>query len=175
MNFSPYVGALIDLNYYSMGIDSGTLASIGVPGGGVHVFSRRLQLDMQPVMTRSLASIPAAAPGALILASSSVNKPGLDAGAGMAFGSVWHGKFFAEAKYSSWVNTIPTTFRRLSATDGRSLRCATSDSKGGLGYSSHPAIFSPFQKTGSKNPTARILHCPADLTAPLLTGRASFS
>ena len=32
-----------------------------------------------------------------------------------------------------------------------------------------------FFLTASKNPTARILHYPADLTAPLLTGRANFS
>lgn len=34
-----------------------------------------------------------------VLASYSVNKPGIDAGAGIAFGSTLHGKFFAEARY----------------------------------------------------------------------------
>jgi hypothetical protein len=34
-----------------------------------------------------------------ILANYSVNKPGIDIGAGVAFGSKWHGKFFAEARY----------------------------------------------------------------------------
>jgi len=42
MNFSPYVGALIDLNYNSFGINSTTLSNIGVPGGGLHVFSATL-------------------------------------------------------------------------------------------------------------------------------------
>src|SRR5580704_16798827 len=42
MNFSPYVGALIDLNYNSFGINSTTLGNIGVPGGGLHVFSATL-------------------------------------------------------------------------------------------------------------------------------------
>ncbi len=42
---------------------------------------------------------PVAVPTTLILASYSVNKPGIDVGAGIAFGSKWHGKFFAEAKY----------------------------------------------------------------------------
>jgi hypothetical protein len=28
-----------------------------------------------------------------------VNKPGIDAGAGIAFGTKWHGKVFAEARY----------------------------------------------------------------------------
>jgi hypothetical protein len=31
--------------------------------------------------------------------SYSVNKPGLDVGAGVAFGSKWGGRFFAEARY----------------------------------------------------------------------------
>jgi len=29
-----------------------------------------------------------------------MNKPGLNAGAGIAFGNKWHGKFFAEARYN---------------------------------------------------------------------------
>jgi hypothetical protein len=39
-------------------------------------------------------------PSNQILASYSVNKPGIDAGMGIAFGSKWHGKFFAEARYN---------------------------------------------------------------------------
>jgi len=35
-----------------------------------------------------------------ILASYSVNKPGIDFGAGVAFGTKFHGKFFAEARYN---------------------------------------------------------------------------
>lgn len=34
-----------------------------------------------------------------ILANYSVNKPGIDIGAGVAFGKKWNGKFFAEARY----------------------------------------------------------------------------
>lgn len=52
-----------------------------------------------------------------ILASYTVNKPGIDAGMGIAFGSKWHGKFFAEAKYdrifmSNGYHTdyVPVTF-----------------------------------------------------------------
>lgn len=41
-NFSPYVGALIQLDYNSFGINSATLNNIGVPGGDVHVFSATL-------------------------------------------------------------------------------------------------------------------------------------
>jgi opacity protein-like surface antigen len=38
-NFSSVVGAKIDLGFSSMGINSNTLANIGVPGGDVRVFS----------------------------------------------------------------------------------------------------------------------------------------
>lgn len=41
-NFSSYVGAMIDLVYNSMGINSTTLGNLGFPGGGVHVFSATL-------------------------------------------------------------------------------------------------------------------------------------
>jgi hypothetical protein len=38
-NFSPYVGAMVDLGYDHLGINSTTLANIGVPGGDVHIIS----------------------------------------------------------------------------------------------------------------------------------------
>jgi hypothetical protein len=38
-NFSPYLGAKLDLGYSSTGINSSTLSNIGVPGGNVHIFS----------------------------------------------------------------------------------------------------------------------------------------
>jgi len=41
-NFTPYMGALVQTNYNSLGINSSTLSGIGVPGGGVHVFSATL-------------------------------------------------------------------------------------------------------------------------------------
>src|SRR5580693_3139279 len=42
INVTPYVGAMIDLGYSSFGINSATLSNIGVPGGGVHIFSATL-------------------------------------------------------------------------------------------------------------------------------------
>ncbi|HUE20754.1 MAG TPA: hypothetical protein VMQ86_03685 [Bryobacteraceae bacterium] len=36
------MGALIDLNYNSFGINTTTLQSVGVPGGGLHVFAATL-------------------------------------------------------------------------------------------------------------------------------------
>jgi hypothetical protein len=59
----------------------------------------------------------AAVPATQILSSYSVNKPGVDIGAGVAFGALGgHGKFFAEARYdhiymtNSHVDYIPVTF-----------------------------------------------------------------
>ncbi len=61
-------------------------------------------------------SFPVAFQTNQVLASNSVVKPGVDAGAGVAFGSKWHGKFFAEARYdriymrNSHTDFVPVTF-----------------------------------------------------------------
>jgi len=39
-------------------------------------------------------------PTTAVLASYSVNKPGVDAGLGVALGTKWHGKIFAEARWN---------------------------------------------------------------------------
>ena len=56
-------------------------------------------------------------PSNVVLAQYSVNKPGVNGGMGVAFGSMWGGKFFAEARYhrilmGSYGHTdyIPVTF-----------------------------------------------------------------
>jgi hypothetical protein len=147
-NFNSYVGALIDLNYNSMGINSSTLQSVGVPGGGMHVFSATLD-PIVHVTPRSKVDVYLAGGGGLyhrnedftapgyanvtgfnpffgyytygvattqILSSYTVNKPGIDGGMGIAFGSKWHGKFFAEARYNrifmnnSHTDYLPVTF-----------------------------------------------------------------
>lgn len=41
-NLTPHVGVMLNLGYSSMGINSATLNTIGVPGGGVHMFSATL-------------------------------------------------------------------------------------------------------------------------------------
>jgi hypothetical protein len=46
-----------------------------------------------------LGFFPVAVPANQILSSYSVNKPGIDIGAGVAIGTKFHGKLFAEAKY----------------------------------------------------------------------------
>jgi len=58
----------------------------------------------------------AAVPTTQVLRSYTVNKPGVDIGAGIAIGTRWHGKFFAEARYnhmflrSGHTDYIPVTF-----------------------------------------------------------------
>ena len=58
-----------------------------------------------------------AAPTNVVVASYSLNKPGVDAGMGVAFGSKWGGKFFAEAKFNRifvgrdlYFDYVPVTF-----------------------------------------------------------------
>jgi hypothetical protein len=131
-NFSPYVGAMLDLGYDSFGLNTATLTNVGVPGGGVHIFSATLNpiVHLNP---RGHADVYVTGGGGLyhryveftqptvavttvfdpffgfypvafgtnqILGSYSVNKPGIDAGLGVSFGTRWHGKVFAEARYN---------------------------------------------------------------------------
>lgn len=131
-NFSSYLGAKIQLDYNSFGINSATLQRIGFPGGDVHVFSatidpivhlnphgrvdfyligggglyHRTQQFTQPSVATFTAFdpffggfFPITVPTTEILASYSVNKPGINAGAGVEFGNRWHGRFFAESRY----------------------------------------------------------------------------
>jgi hypothetical protein len=149
VKFNPYLGAMIDVGYNSFGINSATLSRIGVPGGGVHIFSatldpvvhltpdghfdvyliggggiyHRYQDFTQPSFATVTGFDPffgffsANVPTTQILASYSVNKPGVDIGAGIALGTKWHGKFFAEARYNrifmgrDWhTDYVPVTF-----------------------------------------------------------------
>jgi hypothetical protein len=147
-NFNHQVGALLDLNYNSMGMNSTTLAVEGAPGGGVHVFSATIDpiVHLTPKakfdvyvtggggMYRMEQDLTAPTVGyytgfnpffgyytgaygaTAVLASNSTVKPGVDGGIGVAFGSKWHGKFFAEARYNhiylnnSHLDYLPVTF-----------------------------------------------------------------
>jgi Outer membrane protein beta-barrel domain len=147
-NFSPYVGAMIDVGYDSFGINSATLNNLGFPDGGLHVFSatldpivhlnpkghvdvyltgggglyHRSQEFTQPSIAVTsgfdpfFGFFPVAVPVNQVLSSYSVNKPGIDAGAGLAVGTKWHGKIFAEAKYNRifmgnfHTDYVPVTF-----------------------------------------------------------------
>ena len=74
-----------------------------VTGGG-GLFHRYQEFTAPSVQTFTgfdpfFGFYPVDVPANQVLASYSVNKPGVDIGAGLAFGSKWHGKFFAEARY----------------------------------------------------------------------------
>jgi hypothetical protein len=59
---------------------------------------------------------PVTVPTEVVVSSYSINKPGIDAGAGVEFGSKWGGKFFAEARWNrifignQHTDFIPVTF-----------------------------------------------------------------
>ena len=73
-----------------------------IGGGGLY---RRTQEFTQPGLAAVTAFDPffgfytAAVPTTQVLASYTVNKPGVNGGMGIALGSKWRGKFFAEARY----------------------------------------------------------------------------
>jgi len=119
-NFNSYLGALVNLNVDSVGVNSPTLNTIGVRGGNVNVFSatldpivhltphrrvdlyvtggggeyRREQIFVAPLFPATYGGVPyfGFAPNQFV-SQSSVNKPGFDAGIGIAVGSKWRGKF----------------------------------------------------------------------------------
>jgi hypothetical protein len=148
VNFTNYVGAKIDVGFNDLGINSGTLASLGVPGGDVHIFSATLDpivhlnpkgpVDFyligggglyhryQEFTAPTTATVtgfdpffgffPVQVAANQVLESSSVNKPGVNGGAGVAFGTRWHVKVFAEARYhrifmsNGHIDYVPVSF-----------------------------------------------------------------
>ncbi len=74
-----------------------------IGGGGLY---HRTQQFTQPGVATVTAFdpffggfFPVVVPTTDILAEYSVNKPGVNIGAGVALGTKWHGKFYAEARY----------------------------------------------------------------------------
>lgn len=150
VNFTPYIGAKIQVDYNSLGINSATLANIGVPGGNVHIFSatvdpiihltpRSSKLGLylvgggglyhwnQQFTAPSIATVtgfnpffgffPVSVPTTQILSSYSINKPGVNGGLGIEFGTRNRGKFFAEARWdriflgnSQYADYVPVSF-----------------------------------------------------------------
>lgn len=143
-NFNSNFGVLGELGYTSFGYNGGTLANLGYPAGGVNVFSATLE-PIVHLTPRSHFDIYAIGGGGLyhwdenfsapagfvtpfntgsfptVIPNSgdqySVNKPGWNAGMGFAFGTKWHGKIFAEARYTHvFLNSnmradyVPVTF-----------------------------------------------------------------
>jgi opacity protein-like surface antigen len=131
-NFNSHIGAMVQTDFNSMGINNNVLNNIGVPGGDVRIFSatldpivhlnphghidfyiigggglyHRYQEFTAPTVETVTGFDPflgfynAGVPATQILASSSVNKPGANIGAGVAFGSKWRAKLYAEARYN---------------------------------------------------------------------------
>ena len=148
VNFSQYLGAMLEAGYDSMGVGSSVLNSLGYGGGRLSVFSltlnpivhlvpkgpvdiyvtggggyyRQNQDFTQPGVAIGTGfnpffgfyQVPFATN--VVVSSYSINKPGVDVGAGVAFGSKWGGKFFAEARYNRiftgnyHTDYIPVTF-----------------------------------------------------------------
>jgi hypothetical protein len=140
-NFNSHLGAMLDFNYNSLGINSATLGNLGAPGGGVHIMSFTIDpivhvahyshvdfyligggglyhrydnltapsVGFAPVIT-PLGFFNTPVVGETVLASYSINKPGFDAGAGIAFGTKWHAKVYAEARYNRMLTSTPTDF-----------------------------------------------------------------
>jgi hypothetical protein len=88
-------------------------------GGGLY---HRVQEFTQPGVAGAIGFdpffgfFPTAIPVTQVLAEYSVNKPGVNVGAGFALGTRWHGKLFAEARYhrifmgNFHTDYIPVTF-----------------------------------------------------------------
>jgi opacity protein-like surface antigen len=145
-NFTSHIGAMLQLDYNSFGMSSVALNNAGYPGGDIHVFSATIdpiyhlnpkgRLDPYFIGGGGVyhwdeqLSAPAAGTAIspfnggsfpLIEPSSgeqySVNKPGFNAGAGVAFALHGHGKIFAEARYvhvflnsNERADYVPATF-----------------------------------------------------------------
>lgn len=125
-NFSNYLGTMLQVDYNSLGMSGAALGTSGFPGGDIHIFSATVDpiVHLTPkshfdvyaigggglyhwsqqfsaptgVVSNSFAgSFPLVIPNAGD--QYSVNRPGWNAGMGVALGTKWHGKIFAEARY----------------------------------------------------------------------------
>jgi hypothetical protein len=72
--------------------------------GGGGIYHRRQEFTAPTVATFTafdpfFGFYQAAVPANQVLASYSVNKPGVNGGVGVAFGTKWHAKLYAEARY----------------------------------------------------------------------------
>jgi hypothetical protein len=131
VNVSPYLGAMLNFGFDSMGVNSHVADYMGYGGARAKVFSLTLDpvvhltpkgpvdiyvtggggyfrqylklnnpIDVNPTAySRFFGFAPGTPAGTELTTSYSVNKPGIDAGVGIAFGHAWGGKFFAEARY----------------------------------------------------------------------------
>jgi hypothetical protein len=130
-NFLPYFGTMLDFNFNSLGINSGTATNLGIPGGTETVWSFTLDpvVHLHPFgridpyviggggiyhradkLTKPADGfLPVSSPNAMFNSPLvgdplehyySVNKPGIDIGAGISFGTKYRAKIYAEARYN---------------------------------------------------------------------------
>jgi len=129
-NFNRFVGANVDITTSVLGNATSVPSFYGVSGGHLLVFAATLDpvvhlnpnghVDIYVTGGGGLfrrAFSPAASFGGPLISGYSVNKPGTDIGVGLAFGSKWHGKFYAEARYDHifdnnhlFTNFLPVAF-----------------------------------------------------------------
>ena len=111
--FSATLDPIIHLNPH------GHLDLYVIGGGGIyHQFEQVMQPSGISVMPNNtfLGFSPSPVPVQEVATSYSVNKPGIDAGMGIALGTKWHGKIFAEARWNrifmryTHTDYIPVTF-----------------------------------------------------------------
>jgi opacity protein-like surface antigen len=125
-NFSNRIGVMGQLDFNSLGMNGPALGTSGFPGGDIQVFSATVDpiFHLTPKSHFDLYAIGGgglyhwsqqfSAPTGVVSNSFagsfplvipnngdaySVNKPGWNAGLGVALGTKWHGKIFAEARY----------------------------------------------------------------------------
>jgi hypothetical protein len=146
VNATPYFGVMADVGFNYLAANKAALTSLGADNGNVGLLTAMLdpvvhvmphhRVDVYftggggvihqgevinaPYLTTSPVSNPFfgvySANQALAAYTHNVTKPGYDVGAGVAFGSVWHAKMFAEARYYHMFSTgshtdfIPVTF-----------------------------------------------------------------
>ena len=117
-NFNSTFGLMLDTSFDQMPVNSGTLNSLGLTSGNINLWS----LTLDPIVhvnNRGPVDVYFTGGGGLFhqyqdlngvfttphgfefpeYSTYTVNKPGIDAGMGVAFGDRWHGKFYAEARY----------------------------------------------------------------------------
>jgi opacity protein-like surface antigen len=143
-NFSNYIGTMVQLDYNSLGMSGAALGTSGFPGGDIHIFSATIDpivhltpkshFDVYAIgggglyhwsqqFSAPTGAVSNAFAGSFPLVvpafgdAYSVNKPGWNAGMGVALGTKWHGKVFAEARYvhifmnnGTRADYVPVTF-----------------------------------------------------------------
>ncbi len=130
-NFGGHFTTMINLSTNNFTVAQTIPENFGVEGGHLNTFSATLDPVVHLLSGRHAdvyftgggglyrrGFTPSGPAGATVIPHSySVNKPGVDVGLGLAFGTKWHGKIFAEARYNRifdhnrfFTNYLPVNF-----------------------------------------------------------------